>query len=588
MTIVVRSDTRSVIAPSGPASTPGVKGDPGSPGEGYANRGLMAARAAPALLDDVHLNENGREGKFVVDAASSWTAAIAADTAQGIFVVSTADGTKVYRRVGFETLNPAWFGAVLDWNETAGTGTNDSAAMLAAIALSKALAGNDRAGFYRHGPNILIPPGKTLYMGNTTLDPTHGFKLLGHGSGRVNAAPASAIKWADGVVGIRPQNVTTSGDTTIDGPHLGAGIFSIIGLKLIGGYAGAEGNWHCIDPKAPFELDDVWIDGWSGEGINGLGNIATNQRNISASSLRNFRISNCRIGFYPRGPDANIINVGFGEIVSNRQAGYVDDSGIGSNNLNSVHFAANGAVLVPNQTSLSGNRYALKWGGNPANSPSGTTADTTDWYYIEAGGATAGIPAWTNVTAFRAGGDVIVPTDTPIVTLVGCYFEEGTFQQFGGNTLTINGALADRYYRGGARIRAGQGRVDILGPCTIEGLLTTHGMTTIIGRSSGAVADNNIYLDNTNLFVNINFRTNGTPNGLLQVGNGSSWFDVPTTHYTVIGGSPVFTTNSTGINMQSGKTVSVNGNKVLDSRATKGAGDLAAVVACLDHHGLWA
>src|SRR5689334_13064711 len=63
-------------------------GPPGSPGEGYPTRVAMAARASPQLKDDVFLTENAnRRGKFVVEAASSWTAAIAADTRQAVFVL---------------------------------------------------------------------------------------------------------------------------------------------------------------------------------------------------------------------------------------------------------------------------------------------------------------------------------------------------------------------------------------------------------------------------------------------------------------------------------------------------------------------
>jgi hypothetical protein len=88
----------------------GPKGDPGSPGIGYGTRTAMAARAAPALLDDVYLTEAGREGMFVVDLASNWTAGIAADTYQGLFVLSTTDATKVYVRKYFGAVHASWFG----------------------------------------------------------------------------------------------------------------------------------------------------------------------------------------------------------------------------------------------------------------------------------------------------------------------------------------------------------------------------------------------------------------------------------------------------------------------------------------------
>jgi hypothetical protein len=134
---VVQSRPVAVAVKGG--SIVGPKGDPGSPGEGYATRTAMAARAAPALLDDVFLTESGREGKFVVDLASNWTAAIAADTAQGLFVLSTADATKVYRRVYDGSLFPHWFGAKGDG------GTDDGAAFAAMSAMLNFQAGGSVA-----------------------------------------------------------------------------------------------------------------------------------------------------------------------------------------------------------------------------------------------------------------------------------------------------------------------------------------------------------------------------------------------------------------------------------------------------------
>lgn len=111
MITVIRTQRTTLVVPTGPSSTPGPPGPPGSPGEGYATRGLMAARLAPALLDDVYLTEAWRAGKFIVESASNWTAEITADTDQGIFVASTADPTKVYRRVVEGRVRPEMFGA---------------------------------------------------------------------------------------------------------------------------------------------------------------------------------------------------------------------------------------------------------------------------------------------------------------------------------------------------------------------------------------------------------------------------------------------------------------------------------------------
>ena len=76
-----------------------------------------------------------------------------------------------------------------------------------------------------------------------------------------------------------------------------------------------------------------------------------------------------------RGSDANVITVVNTEFISNRQYGYFDDSGIGSNVLIATHAAANGLVsgAKPTQCTSAGNHYAAKVGGDFTVAPSGTS-----------------------------------------------------------------------------------------------------------------------------------------------------------------------------------------------------------------------
>jgi hypothetical protein len=71
----------------------GPKGDPGSAGEGYATRTLLAtAGDSASSLDDAYLTENGREGKFIAN-TSDRSNRVAYDWAQAFHVAFAADDT---------------------------------------------------------------------------------------------------------------------------------------------------------------------------------------------------------------------------------------------------------------------------------------------------------------------------------------------------------------------------------------------------------------------------------------------------------------------------------------------------------------
>jgi hypothetical protein len=148
------------LAASGP------KGDPGSPGGGYATRTAMAARPSPALYDDVYLTEPGREGKFIVALSSAWTAAIVADVYGGVFVQSTANSAYVYVRVlpNPNVLYVKHFGVAAANSEATNT------AIVSAI-LAQYLPGNITL-FFPDGviwTQVLIPMRSETYLSTVTI-----------------------------------------------------------------------------------------------------------------------------------------------------------------------------------------------------------------------------------------------------------------------------------------------------------------------------------------------------------------------------------------------------------------------------------
>lgn len=70
-----------------------LKGDPGSPGEGYATKAALATALNDATnLDDFYLSASGVEGKFIFSTADH-SAKVALDTDQGMYIAPASDPT---------------------------------------------------------------------------------------------------------------------------------------------------------------------------------------------------------------------------------------------------------------------------------------------------------------------------------------------------------------------------------------------------------------------------------------------------------------------------------------------------------------
>lgn len=97
--------------PAGSPGPPGPAGANSGTGANVSTRVAMAAIPAPAIDAVAILAEAGREGLFVVKASADFTAEIAADPDQGLYVPSTDDASKVFvRHVSDNVYNPEWWG----------------------------------------------------------------------------------------------------------------------------------------------------------------------------------------------------------------------------------------------------------------------------------------------------------------------------------------------------------------------------------------------------------------------------------------------------------------------------------------------
>jgi hypothetical protein len=462
---VVRSQTRTVVVPGPPAGSPGA---PGAPGANVMAIGLFTALSALTIPTGTTLVQTSGHGAagvgpaILVEDTTLDDAAVAAfPNARG----KSANGR--YFRVHHEQqlLDPHQFGCV-DCND--GTIRDTGAALQAMHDYLHAIAINPSSGggFYK-GTAPIAWGRNHFHSASTTLEPQATIHWLGCGSGRwgPDGGAASLLSFGAGCTGIRNPGANTTGDTATTGTtHDAPASFTAEHMRWKGGFVDVistpEGDFHGFVPRAPFQLTDIFIENFQGEGIRAYAGTVTGVGsfggNLSASCGIGVKIQNCRGGLDGRGSDYNVVTWLNCEAYQNRRFGVLDDNGAGSNSHIGWHCASNGMISnigVYTQTSTAGNRYALTPTGNPLNAPSGTTADTPDWDYIEAGAAIANlIPTYAATPGlFRFGGDFIALNNSS-AKFDNCYSEYGGFSFFSGYSRVECGTIGDQYHRGGIRL----------------------------------------------------------------------------------------------------------------------------------------
>jgi hypothetical protein len=364
-------------------------------------------------------------------------------------------------------VTPQLYGAVADGV------TDDSAAFVAAIAALKASAINT-VGNTKASGRLFVPAGY-YYMGTTTLDITHTLIIEGEGTGFDGAQP-SRLRWAAGTTGIRVQRFNTSGAGTVDGPHFGGDGTIIRGLYFQGAYSGTEAEAHAIHLKARATVENCLIIDFQGDGIYAnatAGSGGAIEGNANNCRILDNTILRCRNGLFIDGADTNIWEVRGNDTSQHRRWGVYDSSFLG-NQYFAHHASGNGVTVgsIPTMVINSGNQYCARKGGTWTNAPSGTSADTADWYYMGAGVANAGlnIGAWSGAVTYRDGGS---------------YRADGE-----GNSYGVFMVYAE----------LGQGYAQIDGPAQVWGAIkgqvkgvgTTNGSSTGLYSSNGFSTDGNV------------------------------------------------------------------------------------------------
>lgn len=530
---------------------PGVAGAPGLSNNAYSTRTAMAARLAPALLDYVCLTELGREGIFVADLSSNWTAAITADTQQGIFVLSTADATKVYRRVFSGPVNPEWFGL-----STSGTAASNSAAISAMQSALRARATGITTSYQSIEP--IRFPGNP-YSLSSTIELTDGtFTIEGTDTG-APAGRGTQLIFPTGVTGIRVQRYNTSGASAIDGvPHRGGDGSIIRNLSLRGAFSTTEAEAHGINLRARAIIENVEIENFEGDGIyisasvGAAGGATPPQGNANNWQIKGAWVSNCRNGLWLNGSDVNSALCAEFQASGCRQWGVYDNAGTVNlylaplTQLCGTGFgdgtSGKPVCIVHNN----GHHFAVIAGqetGASTNSPPTTATDNTWYYYYEDGGVVApGCPAWFSGINVRAGGAYRAPVG---LTAVNGYGEGGQPPcQLGGGSLRIGGTWSCRVV-GGGFINANSNQIQINDLGIIAGGVTLPddqtGILTLGRYSSGL---HSAFIKCSTIASDIAIRSPSNTAG-LSVADASITVTAPFGYGTGVGGTVTQATSRT-------------------------------------------
>jgi len=402
--------------------------------QAVASRAALAASSArevPAVL-----TENGREGLFLFD-STNLSSAVGADPQQGVYIAPASDptgasGAWVRKYSGLASVR--WFGAAGD------DATNDGAAFTGAVAHLKS---TKRASAYGEGSGGLFVPAGKYFLGTTTIDLTHGLRIVGESLGEAGGQ-ASQLRWSAGATGIRVQRFNTSGASgTYSGvPNSNGGDASIIEkLELKGGYTNSDAECHAVHLRARATLRDLYIENWQGDGIyanctaGSGGATEGNANNIEASRIM---IAGCRNGVSLNGADVNAGAFTAISAMGNRQWGINDNSFLG-NTFVACHASTNAAG--PYRTS--------------------------------------------NLNA--------------VSTFVNCYSEaDQPASSFVNRTLVLGGLHGAGTGSYGGHLFSQGGQLCAAQDLIVGRNLQVGGSTTTMGPTLGAAADNTFFFDNTN------------------------------------------------------------------------------------------
>ncbi|PYJ10755.1 MAG: hypothetical protein DMF06_04960 [Verrucomicrobia bacterium] len=569
---------------------PGPQGPPGDVSD-CATRAELAATPNPVAGMSRILVEKGREGLFVFD-GSNLSAKVTADPRQGIYVAPTSSPTGVagaWVRAFSGPFDARWFGTVGD------DVANDYAAIQGAINLSEALRLTGTLyGYGRGGPPILLPKG-AYFIGGNTLDFKHTCNFAGESGGGPTGG-VTVIRGTATIIRLQASGTTGANGTEADRGYSAAG--SIIErLVLQGNYGGgANAENHGIHLRIKATIRDVFINNMEGDGFysntwDDPGN------NVNGAIFENCFVQNVRNGWYFKGADSNNAFLTNPQVVSARRYGCWLLNTLGSQIMGGDFTNCGVTVFTKTQCSYGGKIYYVlpnQEAGASANAPSGTNAANTWWGYVTDGGPTPERPAWVAGMTWQSGGPIRVEGASSFTSIFGHYRETGQAPlQLQGQTIVLGGLMTAVNFDGSQYGGHLLGNSDLLrAPKGFE----TNGNTQFNTNSVVVEGNGNPALTINSkapgVYPGFMLNQDGARIGFVSGGPGSA---VEVNGIGVVrieqNYDIICHTLADGLNLPAGKSLKVNGVKVIGAQAAAIAnhasdGTVNSILAALRAHGL--
>ena len=383
-------------------------------------------------------------------------------TANGPTTFVAADG-RGFRLAPDQRITIDMFGAKPDDHGLYGTpgATDNYPAFQAAFDWLEANQVEPLAGFAAL-PELAVPIG--FYYCGTQLELKEGaFALVGSRGSRIRF-PANSN-------GIIIHSQYTIGETT--NGDIDSGANSLIRSLAIRGGGGTNENKHGVRCRAIFQLDEVTISEFPGDGLHIVADVTASEGTAVRGNANQFTartvnvIHNGRHGAYLKGGDANAGCAIQINALDNGRWGVFDDSFLGNTHMGH-HVDSNGIQGAgtssnPNQSSSivahNGKRYSVRIGQEAAASTTVPGTNEGVWIQTAVDGVGPGVPAWASGTAYFSGGAYASTSPSARNVFVGCYSEGSQgISQFAPQTLVVGG-LQGAGVRGGAMIEAANGAV---------------------------------------------------------------------------------------------------------------------------------